>query len=101
MEKLYRKKENGRYEEIGYDIPDLQEGIWFVQKQPGVRTTKNLDLQFIDLPRPLDLSLLSSLIQHEDFIIEILNDIGSTHYSKIDFANAFIKQLYKKIKEND
>jgi len=100
MEKIYRKKENGRYEEIGYSSPDLQEGIWFVRKQPGIRTTKNLDVQFADLPKPLDLSLLSSLLQHEDFIINVINNLENKPHSKMDFANEFIKHLYKKIKQN-
>lgn len=34
MEKIYRKLENGRYVEAGYNIPDISDGIWVVQTKP-------------------------------------------------------------------
>jgi hypothetical protein len=51
MEKLYRKKKNGRYEEvIGY-TDTLSDGIWLVQTKPYSRSLTSLLWKVGDLKR--------------------------------------------------
>lgn len=72
MEKLYRKKANGRYEQVGYtDMPDLSDGIWIVQNRPGIRSKSSLVWRVGDLKRPVDVATKSAFYN-------ILDDIA--HY---------------------
>lgn len=62
MEKLYRKKSNGRYESIGFnDIPDLTDGIWLVQSKPGWKSSSNLIFRIGDVKGIVDITTHAAL----------------------------------------
>ena len=62
MEKLYRKKSNGRYESIGFnDIPDLTDGIWLVQSKPGWKSSSNLLFRIGDVKGIVDITTHAAL----------------------------------------
>lgn len=57
MEKLYRKKANGRYEDAGYiNMPDLYDGIWIVTNKVNSRSKESLVWRVGDLKRPVDVT---------------------------------------------
>lgn len=62
MEKLYRKKSNGRYESIGFnDVPDLTDGIWLVQSKPGWKSSSNLIFRIGDVKGLVDITTHAAL----------------------------------------
>lgn len=62
MEKLYRKKSNGRYESIGFnDVPDLTDGIWLVQSKPGWKSSSNLLFRIGDVKGLVDITTHAAL----------------------------------------
>ncbi|MFW6281295.1 MAG: hypothetical protein ACOC1O_00695 [bacterium] len=100
METIYRKKENGRYEAIGFNMPDLREGIWLVEKSKNVTSSTNLEVYKLDLPQPLDLSILASILQHKDVINKALLNLNEKEAKLIntsvdDFSSELIKEIYK------
>lgn len=73
MEKLYRKKENGRYEEAGYgDVPDLQDGIWLVQNHPHSKSKTSLVWRVGDIKRPADITTLTAFLAIADEVGEYI-----------------------------
>ena len=62
MEKLYRKRSNGRYESIGFnDVPDLTDGIWLVQSKPGWKSSSNLIFRIGDVKGIADITTHAAL----------------------------------------
>ena len=62
MEKLYRKRSNGRYESIGFnDVPDLTDGIWLVQSKPGWKSSSNLIFRIGDVKGLVDITTHAAL----------------------------------------
>jgi hypothetical protein len=50
MEALYRKKENGRYEHVGYNCNNIPEGIWLITKNLYSKSTSGLIYRIGDVP---------------------------------------------------
>lgn len=73
MEKLYRKKENGRYEEytFGYN-GELSDGIWLVQNKPSSTRISSLFWKVGDLKRVTDITTHAALQAIEDDLIKYL-----------------------------
>lgn len=84
MEKLYRKKANGRYEHAGYgDVPDLCDGIWLVQNRTNVRSKSSLVWKVGDLKRPVDVVTKSAFYSIMDEVAQYivkLSDPNSIEY---------------------
>jgi hypothetical protein len=75
MEKLYRKKSNGRYQEvIGY-TDTLSDGIWLVQTKPYSRSMSSLIWKVGDLKRIADITTHASLQSYEDDLTNYLMKI--------------------------
>lgn len=82
MEKLYRKKENGRYESVGYSAPNLHDGIWLVSSTLSSKSTTSLIYKIGDIPKA-DLQLHASLQKHSDKLslyLSKLKDSGSKEF---------------------
>ena len=83
MEKLYRKKKNGRYEElIGYQ-DTLSDGIWLVQTKPYSRSLTSLMWKVGDLKRIVDVTTHVALQSYEDDLTRYLmklTDANSDEY---------------------
>lgn len=72
MEKLYRKKSNGRYQEvIGY-TDTLSDGIWLVQTKPYSRSMSSLVWKVGDLKRIADITTHASIQSYEDDLTNYL-----------------------------
>jgi len=83
MEKLYRKKENGRYQEvIGY-TDTLSDGIWLVQTKPHSRSMSSLVWKVGDTKRLTDITTHAALQSYEDDLTNYfmkLTDENSKEY---------------------
>jgi len=83
MEKLYRKKKNGRYEEvIGYQ-DTLPDGIWLAQTKPYSRSMTSLLWKVGDLKRIADVTTHAALQSYEDNLARYLlklTDVNSEEY---------------------
>jgi hypothetical protein len=83
METLYRKKKNGRYEEvIGY-TDTLSDGIWLVQTKPYSRSLTSLLWKVGDLKRMVDVTTHAALQSYEDDLCNYLmklTDSNSEEY---------------------
>jgi hypothetical protein len=83
MEKLYRKKSNGRYQEvIGY-TDTLSDGIWLVQTKPSSRSMSSLVWKVGDLKRIADVTTHVALQSYEDDLCDYLmklTDANSEEY---------------------
>jgi hypothetical protein len=83
METLYRKKKNGRYEEvIGY-TDTLSDGIWLVQTKPYSRSLTSLVWKVGDLKRIADVTTHAALQSYEDDLCNYLmklTDVNSEEY---------------------
>lgn len=73
MEKLYRKKANGRYEEasIGY-TDNLSDGLWLVQTKPSSRSVTSLFWKVGDLKRVADVTTHAALQGFESELTQYL-----------------------------
>ena len=86
MEKLYRKKENGRYEEytFGYN-GELSDGVWLVQKKPGHTSISSLFWKVGNIPRLVDITTHAAIQAHNDKLtqyLQKLKDIESEEYKE-------------------
>jgi hypothetical protein len=68
---LYRRKENGRYEPVGIQCPDLTIGLWIVERTPGCTRTLSLR-RYADLPDPMPAAALEL---HRDVIATAIGDL--------------------------
>ena len=124
MEKLYRKKSNGRYQEvIGY-TDTLSDGIWLVQTKPHSRSMSSLVWKVGDLKRIADVTTHAALQSYEDDLTDylikltdsnskeykeaveqmgdwIIGPIGYSGISARDLCVLFLKQLAIKVKNED
>ena len=75
MEKIYRKKKNGRYEAVGYNIPDISDGIWLVQTKPGVRSISNLVYKVGEIKEPVDVVKAAAIHSMGDALTNYLMKI--------------------------
>lgn len=123
MEKLYRKKSNGRYQEvIGY-TDTLSDGIWLVQTKPYSRSMSSLVWKVGDLKRIADITTHAALQSYEDdlanYLMKLTNSnseeykeaveqmgsgwikgpIGYSGISARDLCILFLKQLAIKVEE--
>lgn len=121
MEKLYRKKSNGRYESVGYNIPDISDGIWLVQSKPGIKSISSLVWKVGDLKEPVNVVDLASLHTIKDNLINWLNELQKENsetfnkakdlfkghitdnpklynISSSDFIDLLLNEIYKNIK---
>lgn len=72
MEKLYRKV-GRRYVEVGYDIPDINDGFYFTQKtKSGRRTTSVLYWLGKSPKEPVDLEFLADIMQFDNELAKYL-----------------------------
>lgn len=89
MEKLYRKKSNGRYEEIGYGFNnEMRDGIWMVQSKPYSRTITSLAWLIGDIKDPVDVT--------KHVALQTLRDDLSKYINKLSDGNS---EEFKEIKE--
>lgn len=124
MEKLYRKKANGRYEEYTYGFNDtLPDGIWMVQTKPGVKSVSSLLWKVGDIKRPCDVTthvaiqsmgndLTKYVMKLKDETSEEFKEVKRTHggyingplgftnFSANDLVQSILKQIAIKIEEN-
>lgn len=86
MEKLYRKKANGRYVEDSYGFnEDLSDGIWLVQTKPHSRSVSSLLWKVGELKRPADIVTHASLQALESQLAQYLvklSDESSEEYKE-------------------
>jgi hypothetical protein len=75
MEKLYRKKDNGKYECVGYDSADINDGIWLVQTNPSSKSVTSLVWRVGDIKRPADIVTHASLQAFENDISKYLRNL--------------------------
>lgn len=76
MEKLYRKKENGRYEPIGYCAGQtLEDGIWLVQSEPGITSMTSLLWKVGEVKRPVDVVSFAAITAMADKIGRYLSNL--------------------------
>jgi hypothetical protein len=123
MEKLYRKKANGRYEEYTYGYNGkLSDGIWLVQNKPNIRSISSLFWKVGNIPRLVDITTHAALQAHNDKLtqyIQKLKDVeseeykealqicggylrGPVHFSNIsayDIINLVLRELSKEIEQ--
>ncbi len=83
MEKLFRKKANGRYEKvIGYSNV-LQDGIWLIQSKPSSKSISSLVWKVGDLKRIADVTTHAALQSYEmeltNYLLK-LTDVNSQEY---------------------
>jgi len=73
MEKLYRKKENGRYEvaSLTYER-DLSDGVWLIQNKPYSKSFESLMWKIGDLKRPVDVTTHAALYSFQDDLTKYL-----------------------------
>lgn len=87
MEKVYRKLPSGRYEEIGYNAPDMADGLYFRQTVPyGKRTTSIAYWHGTDPQEPVDIKLLTQIMSMDDEIgtyISRIQDPNSDEFQKL------------------
>lgn len=84
MEKLYRKRENGRYEEYSYGYNrDLSDGIWLVQTRPGCVSTSSLFWKVGDIKRPCDVTTHAAIQALGDDLTKYIMEL------KDENSNAF------------
>lgn len=76
MEKIYRKK-GRKYVHIGYDVPDLTDGIWMVKTDSSSKSTTSLIWKIGDLPQA-DMKLHASLQKYEDELSRFLSGLSKT-----------------------
>jgi hypothetical protein len=95
MEKLYRKLENGRYESVGYNHPDISDGIWLVQTKPNHRSISSLMWMVGEIKRPVDIVTHASMYSMLDGLeryIHNLKDENSEEYKEAkDIHGAWIQ----------
>lgn len=125
MEKLYRKKENGRYEEYTYGYNrELSDGIWLVQIKPGVKSFSSLFWKVGDIKRPCDVTTHAAIHAMADDLAQYvmkLKDTDTEEFQKVkkesggyinrpleilnwsvsDLVNSILKQISIKIENND
>jgi hypothetical protein len=86
MEKLYRKKANGRYEEYTYGYGgELSDGVWLVQNKPSSKSISSLFWKVGNIPRLVDVTTHAALQAHNDKLtdyIQKLKDIESEEYKE-------------------
>jgi len=100
MEKLYRKKDNGRYEVASYTWPDSEylPGLWLIQGDKRPTSFKNVGYYVAKLPDPVNVQKWLEIAMNEDVLINALVDSGAKFYevSAHDVAHAIIRQVYNK-----
>jgi hypothetical protein len=94
MEKLYRKKSNGRYEEvIGY-TDTLSDGIWLFQTKPHSRSMSSFE---DDLTNYLMKLTDSNSSEYKNAVEQmggwISGPIGYSGISAIDLSTLFLRQI--------
>jgi hypothetical protein len=76
METLYRKKENGRYEETSISYTDdLSDGLWLVQTKPHSRSITSLFWKVGDLKRVADVTTHAALLGFQDQLTTYLSKL--------------------------
>lgn len=95
MEKLYRKKSNGRYQEvIGY-TDTLSDGIWLVQTNPHSRSMSSLVWKVGDLKRIADITTHASLQSYEDdltnYLMKLTDSNSQEYKSAVEQMGNWIK----------
>lgn len=125
MEKLYRKKENGRYKEYSLHYGnDLSDGVWLVQTKPHSKSFNSLFWKVGDLKRIVDVTTHSALASFETELTEYLMKLtdekseeykdakknrggyimGPISYSNIsasDLCGLFLRKVAMKIEEEN
>lgn len=121
MEKLYRKI-GRKYVSVGYEIPDISDGIWMVQSNPGSKRVTSLMWKVGDIKRPVDVTTHAAIQSMENGLLDYLRklgDVDSPEYqeakeicgvllgpinlnnvSPSDFITLLLRQISKKIEED-
>jgi hypothetical protein len=79
MEKLYRKKKNGRYESVSfsYHNNELSDGIWMVQTKPGSRSLTSLFWKVGNYERPVDVVTHATMQTLADPLTDHLRELAN------------------------
>lgn len=97
MEKLYRKLSNGKYEEVGYNLPDIHDGLYFSQKTKHGRRCTSIKYWVGDIEtEPIDLKKLISTMSLDDDLADFLNELedeNSEIMKSLKKTNENVKQL--------
>jgi hypothetical protein len=125
MEKLYKKKKNGRYEEYSLHYGnDLSDGVWLVQTKPYSKSLTSLFWKVGDLKRITDVTTHSALAGFETELTEylmkltdanseeykdakenrrgyIMGPIGYSNISAYDLCGLFLRKIAMKIEEEN
>jgi len=106
MEKYYIKLPNGRYQEVGYNVPDMCDGFYFTQRVGAGRRTTLVPYwagRLQDLDEVLNVQKLVTIMQHDDNLCMFLRehiDAGNLKVFNIslnDFSLDILRFLYHTI----
>lgn len=96
MEKVYRKKENGRYEAIGYNHPDISDGIWLVQTNPSHRSVTNLVWLVGNIDEPANIINHATMQSMKDelaqYILNLQNEDSKEYKEAKEILGGYLKQ---------
>jgi hypothetical protein len=119
-DKLY-KKIGRKYVSVGFQIPDISDGIWIVKSNPGSKRITSLIWKVGDIKRPADVTTHVAIQSMEDDLVDYLNklgDVSSPEYqeakkvcgvvqgpinlnnvSASDFITLLLREISKKIED--
>ena len=98
-EKYYRKKENGRYEFVGYSRVDLYPGLWLIRGDGTGKEYNNMFYRMADIPDNVEVAdmvkctILGDLIAKE---LSAWRDEGRLQ-SNADAGRHIAEKIYEKI----
>lgn len=123
MEKLYRKKENGRYEPVEYCFGEtLHDGIWMINTKENSKSYTSVAYRLGDLKRPVDVVTQAALLSFTDDLSlyllrlseedseeykeakEILGNwlqapVGYANISAADLSALFLRKIAEKLEK--
>ena len=96
MEKLYRKKANGRYEEASIEYTDqLSDGLWLVQTKPYSRSITSLFWKVGDLKRIADVTTHAALQGFESeltrYLMKLTDENSEEYKDAQERSGGYIK----------
>jgi hypothetical protein len=99
MEKLYRKLPNGKYESVGYNLPDVPEGFYFKQNTKHGSRLTSINYWLGSSPKePVDLNTLVNIMSLDNDLADYLGkveDEKSQEFKQLKEESGFIKGSLK------
>lgn len=94
MDKLFRKV-GKRYVPVGYDIPDISDGIWMVQTSPSSKRVTSLLWKVGDIKRPVDVVTHASIQSMEDdvcnYLMKITDENSEEYKEAKEICGGFLR----------